>query len=185
MKHSLFSPKGRMNRARFILYTSLFLIITTTLNLLLEYAMAEGGSFTLLQLVSLVISVANIILMFIFAIKRCHDFNVNGWLSLIIITGIGYIVLWFIPGSKTENRFGDVTEKNHSCTILFAVLLPLLHFSFGGWYLYHFEQIKHQYAKEVQKTQQQNILQQVQKQLQAKIKQQQLKQPVLHQTKEK
>ncbi|MEJ2612000.1 MAG: DUF805 domain-containing protein, partial [Candidatus Thiodiazotropha sp.] len=59
-------------------------------------------------------------------IQRCHDFNTNGWLSLVIVIPILPLIFWFIPGTKGNNRFGPPPPPNRGVLLKIVLLLILL-----------------------------------------------------------
>ena len=61
-------------------------------------------------------------------IQRCHDFDVSGWLSLLLIVPVAPLLFWIIPGTKGANRFGDPTPPNSTGVVVLALILPILFF---------------------------------------------------------
>lgn len=110
---TLFSPRGRMNRRPFFLwsfgsvfgfgiFTSLFLPTVLSLN-----------SQALLILFFILLGIAYLLLLvsigFILPIKRLHDMDMSGWAicaSFIPLVGFALILLFFIPGTRGPNCFG-------------------------------------------------------------------------------
>ena len=61
-------------------------------------------------------------------IQRCHDFDVSGWLSLLLIVPVAPLLFWIIPGTKGANRFGGPTPPNSTGVVVLALILPILFF---------------------------------------------------------
>jgi hypothetical protein len=61
-------------------------------------------------------------------IQRCHDFDVSGWLSLLLIVPVAPLLFWIIPGTKGANRFGAPTPPNSTGVVVLALILPILFF---------------------------------------------------------
>mgnify|MGYP003642898338 CR=1 FL=1 len=128
----LFSPEGRIGRIRFILYSFLVPIISMAIalvaGLVLAFIPVIGPILAVLVYIAAGIWV--LVFDFFIVIKRCHDFDVSGWLSLLMIVpligGIFVLVLWFIPGTAGENRFGKPLSPTSSGTKIFAIALVVL-----------------------------------------------------------
>ncbi|PWQ94966.1 DUF805 domain-containing protein [Leucothrix pacifica] len=59
-------------------------------------------------------------------IQRCHDFNANGWVSLLVILPLACILFWIIPGNTTVNRYGEPTRPPSSLLKVGAGLVLLI-----------------------------------------------------------
>jgi type IV pilus assembly protein PilA len=68
---------------------------------------------------------------FMLTIQRCHDFDMSGWLSLLVLVPLVNLMFWFIPGTDGPNRYGLPTPPNSAGVIVAACAVPLLVF-FGG-----------------------------------------------------
>ena len=80
-----------------------------------------AGTIMLLGVIMLIVGV-------LLTIQRCHDFDVSGWLSLLLIVPIAPLVFWIIPGTKGPNRFGNPTPPNSTGVVVLALILPILFF---------------------------------------------------------
>jgi hypothetical protein len=58
-------------------------------------------------------------------IQRSHDFNVSGWLSLILLIPLVPLIFWIIPGTEGTNRFGPQPPPNKGAGVIVIVLLLL------------------------------------------------------------
>ncbi len=132
---NIFSSNGRIGRLRYIAYT---IGITLLAYLIFGAAIFAAAALTnkemvagvFLPILSLsamaVVFAANVLL----TIQRCHDFNTNGWLSLLIVIPVLPLIFWFIPGTKGSNRFGPPPPPNRG-VLLYIVLLLMLLFVIG------------------------------------------------------
>ena len=59
-------------------------------------------------------------------VQRCHDFNANGWLAILIILPLASILFWLIPGNKASNRYGYPPKPPSSLLRKGAALLLLI-----------------------------------------------------------
>ncbi len=135
------STQGRIGRLRFIAYSlmtgviffAVYLVFAAVLGIGAgvmgasgspEGAMAFGG---ILMLFILALIVAATVLKFIWAVRRAHDMNVSGWLSLILLVPFGEFVFWFAPGTDGENQYGPPPPPNGTGVVV-AVILPLVLF---------------------------------------------------------
>jgi uncharacterized membrane protein YhaH (DUF805 family) len=124
------SASGRIGRLRYIAYTIgipfLVLLVMGLLMGVAGMALAEEqiGILTIVifGLGYLAMFVINIML----TIQRCHDFDVTGWLSLILLIPLAPLVFWLIPGTEGANRFGPQPPPNKGVLLIVIVLLVLL-----------------------------------------------------------
>ena len=114
----LFSGSGRIGRARYIAYgLGMYLLIAIVGALLtgLLGPIAMG-----------VMWVAILVIVFMLTIQRCHDFNMSGWLSILVLVPFVNLIFWFIPGTDAPNRFGAPTPPNSVLVLVGAWLIPVV-----------------------------------------------------------
>ena len=59
-------------------------------------------------------------------IKRAHDFDANGWWSIVTLVPLVGIVVWsVIPGTRGSNRYGPPPPPNTWGVRVLAVLMPV------------------------------------------------------------
>lgn len=105
------SPKGRIGRIQFACWGTVFLMLPS----FLSAAQPVG-----------IIVLPITFPLYIFAImKRLRDINTSPWLALIAWIPLLNLPLFFIPGSKADNRFGEPPVKFTSSELTFAIILPL------------------------------------------------------------
>ena len=103
-KLNLFSSAGRIGRVRYLTYSmgiGLLIILTGV-------ALSAITSPMLIFAAYVVMFYAN----FMLTIKRCHDFDTTGWLSLLIFIPVVGLIFLLIPGTDGPNRFGRKTAPN-------------------------------------------------------------------------
>jgi hypothetical protein len=66
------------------------------------------------------------VIAFMLTIQRCHDFNVTGWLSLLMLVPLANLIFLFIPGTDGPNRFGAPTPPNSVGVLIVAWLFPVV-----------------------------------------------------------
>jgi uncharacterized membrane protein YhaH (DUF805 family) len=116
----LFSISGRIGRARYLAYGfGLYFVFIFAAGVL---AGALGQAGIALMIVAWV---ALAVLGFMLTIQRCHDFNVTGWLSLLMVVPLANLIFLFIPGSDGPNRFGGPTPPNSVGVLIAASLIPV------------------------------------------------------------
>ena len=119
IKELYFSSKGRISRKSFVLGILGLMAIGFILLILLFFILGVSGQnlqnspeTTLLGILfiyalMIVLLVANINL----HIKRFHDIDMSGWWALTIflpyINSLVALIIAFIPGTQSKNRFGD------------------------------------------------------------------------------
>lgn len=110
---------NRLNRSTFSLGYLIINVLFLPIALLPEERAkaAENNSLAALALLGFVL-VAGYYL-FRFRIRRLHDLNMSGWLSLLcIIPGVD-LVLIVLPGTLGNNRFGAAHHKRWDFNALF------------------------------------------------------------------
>ncbi|MDB5764471.1 MAG: hypothetical protein JWQ21_3466 [Herminiimonas sp.] len=125
----LFSLRGRLGRARYIVYSLGAVAGAFLFMLLAGYGLMLSGS--LGRLLYIVVSVLLFycflpIFFMLLTVKRAHDFNVGGWLALLLLVPVVNLMFWFIPGTRGENAYGAPPEPASGGIKLAAVILPLL-----------------------------------------------------------
>lgn len=112
---NLFSSAGRIGRIRYLGYSmGLSFLIMVVAGVLA----AVVGPWLFI-----VGYVAAIYAQIMLAIKRCHDFNVTGWLSLLILVPLLNLAFLFIPGTDGPNRFGRKTAPNGNAAAIVIIAL--------------------------------------------------------------
>lgn len=113
-KLNLFSTAGRIGRVRYLGYS---------MGMGLLIMLLAGVLSALTSPVGLVFGyVAMIYVNFMLAIKRSHDFNVTGWLSLLVFVPLVNLLFLFVPGTDAPNRFGNKTAPNGKTGVLVIAL---------------------------------------------------------------
>jgi len=120
----LFSISGRIGRARYIAYGFGLYFVFMFCAGVVAGTLGDAG-FALMVLAWLAIAVLGIML----TIQRCHDFNMSGWLSLVIVVPLANLIFLFIPGTDGPNRFGAPTPPNSLGVLIVAWLIPAIAFA--------------------------------------------------------
>jgi uncharacterized membrane protein YhaH (DUF805 family) len=115
----LFSTSGRIGRARYIAYGFGLYLLSVFLGVFAAQLFGETGA----MLVTAV-WVAVAVLAVMLTIQRCHDFNMSGWLALLLVVPLANLVFLFIPGTDGPNRFGAPTPPNSIGVLIVAWLIP-------------------------------------------------------------
>lgn len=130
----LFSTSGRIGRVRYLAYSFgvsfVMFIVAWVLAALMSLVLGQSGH---------IVAVALILFAYIFAfaygltlaIRRAHDFNNSGWLSLLIFVPLVNLIFLFIPGSQGENDYGAPPPPNSTGNIVLAVMGPVMIFVIG------------------------------------------------------
>lgn len=115
----LFSASGRIGRARYIAYGFGLYLLSMLAGVVGARLFGEVGA-----VLATVAWVAMAVLGVMLTIQRCHDFNVTGWLALLIVVPLANLVFLFIPGTDGPNRFGAPTPPNSVGVLVVAWLIP-------------------------------------------------------------
>ncbi|HJV53544.1 MAG TPA: DUF805 domain-containing protein [Noviherbaspirillum sp.] len=125
----IFSLRGRLDRARYVAYSigaiaGVFLVMALAgLALLLSASLG--------RMLYVVFSTAMLygflpVFFMILTIKRSHDFNMGGWLALLLLVPVVNLMFWFIPGTRGDNAFGPPPDPAPLGLKIAAIALPLL-----------------------------------------------------------
>jgi uncharacterized membrane protein YhaH (DUF805 family) len=115
----LFSASGRIGRARYIAYGFGLYLLSMLAGVVGARLFGEVGA-----VLATVAWVAMAVLGVMLTVQRCHDFNVTGWLALLIVVPLANLVFLFIPGTDGPNRFGPPTPPNSVGVLVVAWLIP-------------------------------------------------------------
>jgi uncharacterized membrane protein YhaH (DUF805 family) len=125
----VFGTSGRIGRIRYIAYSAgvpfLIVAVAGVVAGLLERVLGAGGAVAIPLLIG-AYGTAFVVCVLL-TIQRCHDFDVTGWLSIVfILVPLAMLLLWIIPGTRGENRYGPPTEPNSALAVIGALVLPFL-----------------------------------------------------------
>jgi uncharacterized membrane protein YhaH (DUF805 family) len=113
----IFSPSGRIGRIRYIGYSiGLALVIGVIGGILMAVAKPLG----------MLTGIAILVVQTILTIQRCHDFNANGWLCLLMFVPLANLVFWFLPGTDGSNRYGPPPPPNSALVVALGLVVPLI-----------------------------------------------------------
>jgi uncharacterized membrane protein YhaH (DUF805 family) len=126
----IFSAAGRLGRIRYIGYSIGITLVFYAVIAMGGALVAATGAEILGAVIIIAAAIGMLVVGVMLTIQRCHDFDVSGWLSLLLIVPIAPLLFWIIPGTKGSNRFGAPTPPNSTGVVVLALLLPLLFF--GG-----------------------------------------------------
>jgi len=111
---NLFSFKGRASRKEYIYKILLFIILLFINELVGEYIDNNKSWFWLITgWLFLIFTWISIFQYFPLAVRRLHDFNVEGWFVLISFVPFGQLlILWlmFKKGTDGVNDYGEAPE---------------------------------------------------------------------------
>ena len=122
----ILSAQGRLGRLRYIAYSiglTLLIYFIMALFFAIVGQLPEPAN-NVARLTGFVLGCsAMLVISFLLTIQRCHDFNVTGWLSLILLIPLLPLIYWFIPGTKGRNDFGPPPPPNRGSGIVVVLLL--------------------------------------------------------------
>jgi len=131
---SPFSPKGRFGRATYIVYSfgySLLIMIVAMIVISVVSVMAGNNS----AIVSIVMGLMYVVLLplsFIFMIRRLHDLDWSGWLSLLTIIPLINLAIaipmLFFRGTEGANKYGPPRRPvpSHKFIAIALILVPFV-----------------------------------------------------------
>jgi uncharacterized membrane protein YhaH (DUF805 family) len=122
----ILSASGRLGRIRYIGY-SIGMTLVFYLFIALGAAVSAGTGVGVLGAAIIFAAVVGMLVVGVMlTIQRCHDFDVSGWLSLLLVVPVAPLLFWIIPGTKGANRFGAPTPPNSGGVVALALILPLV-----------------------------------------------------------
>ncbi|ENW83635.1 hypothetical protein F909_00652 [Acinetobacter sp. ANC 3929] len=135
------SPKGRFGRLSYAAWTFLSSIIAVILIFVLAFGavlvtggnLEQGQDYPIFAIVLFIILyIVFIYFSFVFTIRRLHDRNQTGWLSLLaIVPFVNFIFIIYLlcaKGTAGENKFGGERETSGWEKVLgwiYIVIIPL------------------------------------------------------------
>jgi len=120
------SAQGRIGRMRYIAWSFAIGLVVGLV------AMLGGGVLSFLagplgMVFMAICYIAMIVAIILITIQRCHDFNVTGWLALILLVPLAPIVFCFIPGTADSNNYGPPPPPNSTAVkVLFWLMIIFL-----------------------------------------------------------
>ncbi len=121
-----FSANGRIGRLRYLAY---LVGIGFLINLVVGVISAVfiGINPALGFVVSLIGWIPLLWFSIICGIKRAHDFNASGWMSIVsLIPFIGTLIFALVPGSQDGNNYGPPPPPNTWGVRVLGLLLPVI-----------------------------------------------------------
>ncbi len=112
------SLSGRIGRARYVAYMVGAIALMTVAIFVIALLMKLTGKLGSVVMTFLPLLMAVLIMAanFVFVIRRLHDMNRTGWLSLLALVPLVGIVfgLWLLfgPGDKEANKYGALPAPN-------------------------------------------------------------------------
>jgi len=149
---SLFSPKGRINRTQYFLYYGAIWFASSIISMIVSNLIGfdpydTNQVFSTKYWIATSIGFLAIPLYIIWTIKRCHDFNYTGWMSLLflvpLINFVFILFLLFSPGTHGNNRFGNPPKPNSKNSTFYIIGLIIIMFATMA---YHGYQAYNQFA---------------------------------------
>jgi uncharacterized membrane protein YhaH (DUF805 family) len=126
----ILSAKGRIGRLRYIAYTIGITLLFYTVMMAFVGLIAATTSENSLSAMMAPIMVVGFGAMFfiniLLTIQRCHDFNVTGWLSLILLVPFAPLIFWFLPGTEGANKFGPPPPPNKGVALILVIVFVLV-----------------------------------------------------------
>jgi len=124
-----FSLAGRLDRFRYVAYALTAIVVVMLVLFLAGFGLLYLGSMGRLIYIS-----ASVLLCYAFlpifltilTVKRAHDFNMGGWLAILLLIPVVNLVFCFMPGTKDENKYGLPLSIPSLLTRTIAIVLPIL-----------------------------------------------------------
>lgn len=116
-----FSGKGRIGRLRYISYT----LGVFSIALIIAFFIAPIPIIG--TILSFIIFVASLVIILMLSMQRCHDFNATAWLAFIFLIPLVSLALYFIPGTKGDNKYGLEPPENSVAVVVSSILLMIIY----------------------------------------------------------
>ena len=124
---SMFSPGGRAGRLRYLGYSIGFTFLASFSMGLLSLIIAAIGersnsALALISVIPLLVYIAILMVTIIFMIKRLHDLNWSGWISLLsaipLVNLLLGLILIFAPGNSGPNKYGPPPKPESNALVI-------------------------------------------------------------------
>ncbi|HIP81770.1 MAG TPA: DUF805 domain-containing protein [Leucothrix mucor] len=132
-KLNIFSTKRRIGRFAYFFYSLMVpFLFFWVMAALAGVAGKFGAVGSMAAYLLLAIGIVSALVVLIqLTIQRCHDINVSGWFSLLIVIPLAFLLFWLIPGSRGLNKYGDAAKPASTllkmgATLLIAALVATL-----------------------------------------------------------
>lgn len=125
----LVSMSGRIGRSRYIVYGIGAICLSFLLMILAGYGtyLTGGLGQMLYQLLFYGLYFFALPVFFMqLTVRRSHDFNVEGWIAVLLLVPVVNLLFWAIPGTRGENSYGPQPEPESKVMHAAAVAMPLL-----------------------------------------------------------
>lgn len=114
---NIFTTKGRIGRIRYLMYTLGVALAGMFLAMLLMLIPVIG------PFLAIVLYIGIFVVSIFLTIQRSHDFNTTGWMSLILFIPLVSLIFYFIPGTKSTNKYGLQPPPNGKAMTVAAFIL--------------------------------------------------------------
>ena len=119
------SVSSRIGRLRYLAYSAVATLGVATIAITILFAFTLLGlsvdARVIMLLTYLTLIAGNIVL----TVKRCHDINWSGWLTLLIIIPFVPLIFCLKRGTPGPNRFG-LPPPSNSTGVVFLAFAPML-----------------------------------------------------------
>ena len=132
---SMFTPGGRAGRLRYLSYgigiTIVFAFAMAGLGMIIGFAAGDSPEASIaMSGLSFVAYAAVTACTFIFIIKRLHDLDWTGWLSILslipILNLILGLILVFAPGTSGPNKYGPPPKPENKTVMVIVIIFFLV-----------------------------------------------------------
>ncbi len=132
----IFSFSGRIGRLRYLGYCFIVsllgyvLIISGTALMVMAGAGDKGAAQGMAVLLMAIVCIGMMVMTWGYMVRRLHDLNKNGWLSLLVLVPLANLVLAlylvFAAGSPGANSYGAAPVANPRGMFLLALIFPAI-----------------------------------------------------------
>lgn len=129
---SPFSPAGRFGRASYFAYAlGMYVVVLMFIGISTSAVASLGETATELMVgISAIGYIAIFVFGIIFMIRRLHDLNWSGWLSVLTIVPIANLIIGivclFFPGTNGPNKFGPPPKPNRAPIVVVIIGLVFI-----------------------------------------------------------
>ncbi|MEJ2407206.1 MAG: DUF805 domain-containing protein [Candidatus Thiodiazotropha sp.] len=138
----VFSFSGRIGRLRYLAYSTGLILLWFIGGILAAVAIPalETGNNEVIggiaALLLIVLYLFMLVASFALAVRRINDFDTSGWLSVLLILPllnlILMLVLWFVPGTRGQNKYGLQPPPNTGGVVVLALIGPIILVAYIG-----------------------------------------------------